>query len=953
MGLHNVGFSAVTLAELYDYTNDYIHTRFHRTLEYNKACSADEFDEDEEAAQLLTPEELARLAHVHCEMATFNTEVLDPDEQDCIMGMGEHPPIPTLAQFRKELVDHGTQSDSLYIFNFDPYIVEESELRLRSNMAETEEESEAIMASARHTKSTKGSFGILLNFNVVQRTITFAVPHLTAEEYPSPATESEEAQQLLERYHSVINNTVLEEHTVSMQTLYDALKKRDEYSLLSRGFVRVFINEDFAPKVAPIFPLFVVDGSSAGGLMTNLLDVNIAPHILGLAMLHHLTITFILSDSARRKQSSRNLLSKVNVCDVKLRGIPLTKIVQQLRLPLSMVVSESTSSSVATAFNWYYTFLQQLQVIQEVRVGLVLAERRGGAKDGQPNIFEEDFTAHLKMVVESESVMLIGFDVNVAQNVRISDRATPAHFAIVLGLDETRGIVRLADVNVKRFRKTWHIPLQRLYNATMGYGYMIASKEKKIIKALNDKEFQAYALKRACFGLSPAVNEINGRFEYPLRTYAVTVLADAVSRLGYRSDVERFLNFCGFHYTYFLSRHIPLQAAAFVLQNYSHYALDDELSIIVTHYDYYEGNEPAADADPANPHHTVHTMESLLEAISAAVAAPEETVMIVKYDHIMVQEDEAVWNGSNGSSFAIIVAFDPATQLVTLSDGNPNPFHRVWACPLSLLFRAICSWSAEDVRSRGTIHLVKQSQEHIYENTKGYDMAHCMVHHPFKPIFSSSCSCLALAATEMMLNIQVPQMLGGAPLAVEDADDKKRYMRYNNIFSSEDFLYSLPHFRVHDFQQEAHNAVDMVEVANHAFATLKLPLFAKSVTEQHVEVLQDPAAFIQACKGLSGLMTIVLVRYDTDKIHGIPGSSVGLVNRVLITGEDDDEDDGDGDEEGGAARPALEGAGRVQLLEGDPARWGIQSDLQAEVLMSATLSMVLIQEVDAQEEMFE
>ncbi|EPY31544.1 hypothetical protein AGDE_08999 [Angomonas deanei] len=946
LGLHHISLPAVTLAEMYDCCNDYIHSRFHRHTSYNKNCGDDEFEDDEDAAHFLTEEEMLRLEHLHCEMATFDTNVIDPDEEDFCVGMGEHPPIPSLAQFRKELVDHASDPNSLYIFNFDPYVIEENEVRLKSNMAESEEEAAAILAAMRHTKETKGCFGILLDFNVVQRTVTFGVPHMTVQQYEQTEEGGEEVHANLERYSSVFANLILEEHTVSMQTLYDSLVQIDFFSKLSRGFVRVFISEDFAPKVESIFPLFVVDGSSAGGLMTNLLDVKIAPHILGLAMLHHLTITFLLTDSARRKQSSRNLLSKVNVCDVKLRGIPLTKIIQQLSLPLSVIVTGSEKSSVATAFVWYLFFLQQLQVQSDVRLGLVLPERRGGADDGQPNIYEEEFIDHLRIVVESKSVMLIGFNLNRALNVRISERKEPAHFAIVIGLDEERGIVRLADVNVKRFRKTWHIPLQRLYNATMGFGYMVASSDKKIIKSLNCKEFNDFALSQARFGLPPQVGVIQGRFEFPPGTYAVTVLADAVARLGYRSDVERFLNFSGFHYTYFLSKHMPLECATFVLQNYSHYALDDALTITPAHYCYHAGCLPAGEEDPynnlVNPLHIIRTEEGFAEVINSALEDPENKILIVKYDWQIIRDVPAVWNGSYGGSYGIVVAYDKAAGLVTLSTGDAVPFYRVFACPLSLLFEAVCSWDPTDQRARGTILMEKKSQESNYINTKGFDMAHCLVHHPFKPIFSSTCSCLALATTEMMQNIQSPQLLGGAPLAVEDEDETKRYKRYNNIFSAEDFLYALPSFNVHDWEVKAQSEYSIVDMANMAFLALKLPLVAKDMLQEHPELLEDAAAFTEACRGVSGLLTITLIAYDTDKLHGLPGSSAGIVNRVATLDDEEDEND-----------PQVfkgEGAGTVQLVEGDPARWGMLVERTIEELMAATTAIILIEEVMGDEE---
>lgn len=41
-----------------------------------------------------------------------------------------------------------------------------------------------------------------------------------------------------------------------------------------------------------------------------------------------------------------------------------------------------------------------------------------------------------------------------------------------------------------------------------------------------------------------------------------------------------------------MSKHMPLEGAAAVLQNYSHYALDDALMVQTTHYDYHEDHLP-------------------------------------------------------------------------------------------------------------------------------------------------------------------------------------------------------------------------------------------------------------------------------------------------------------------------------------------------------------------------
>ncbi|KPA78619.1 hypothetical protein ABB37_06219 [Leptomonas pyrrhocoris] len=965
MGVHYIALPTVTLAELYDVTNDYIHTRFHRSATYNCDSAADEFEEDEDAATYLSAAELKELPDVHCEMATFDTEVLDPEPGDSVNGMGEHAPITSLAQFRKELMQHLSEDKSMYIFNYEPYVMEQAQLRLRSNMCDTEEEVAAVMRTARYVRKSVGHFGMLLSFDPVKHTATILTPYLSKEQYslnfPESGEDGEEEEEgdatRGRRFESAFANLVLEKQTVSLQVLYESVNLKDPYTALSRGFVRVFRSAKFAPKVPCMFPLFVLDGSSAGGLMTSVLDVKIAPHVLGLAVLHHLSVTFLLSDNARRKQSSRNLLSKANVCDVKLRGIPLTKICQQLRLPLSMIVSASNKSSIATAYVWYHLFLQQLQIHQEVRIGLILPARRDGAEDGQPNITDTEFLDHLQLVVKSKSVMLISFDINVGLNVRIDSRGEPAHFAIVIGLDEERGIVRLADVNVKRFRKTWHVPINRLYNAVMGYGYIVAAKDKKIIKALNGKEFQESALQCAKYFLPPPAPTKCQRFEYPARPYPVTVLADAVERLGFPgTNVERFLNFSGFHISYFLSFDMPLECAAAVIENYSHYALDDAVSVTTSHYDFYEGNPPPSaeelkamgltGSQPAD--FKVRTEADLLQAIQYALAEPEKRELIIKYDVDIVAGDSAVWNGSSGSSFALLMGYEAATKVVMMTNADPSSFYRTFACPLGVLFSAVCSWDHVDLRARGTILLTTEvSQEAAYDNVKGYDMAHALVHHPFKPIFSAACSCLALAATEMMMNIETPTLLGGAPLSCGD-EEKRKYKRYNNIFSGEDFLYALPAFSVHDWRTQPVDSQDVVSIANNAFTTLKLPLHAVDVLKGSEQARKDPLALLRACSGVSGLMTISLVAYDTGVLHGVPGTSVGVVNRVHVVGEDDKDDDDNG---GASAAPLVvlnapeNSVGSVQLLEGDPCRWGACFVCSAEVLARAVVGIFLVEEV--------
>lgn len=140
---------------------------------------------------------------------------------------------------------------------------------------------------------------------------------------------------------------------------------------------------------------------------------------------------------------------------------------------------------------------------------------------------------------------------------------------------------------------------------------------------------------------------------------------------------------------------------------------------------------------------------------------------------------------------------------------------------------------------------------------------------------------------------------------------------------------------MYEWQTESIGIQNVAEIANGAFKMLNLPLTAVDVLANHPETLHTPWSLLSACNGMSGLVTIVLVAYDTDIIHGIPGCSMGLVNRV---------DDMEGTNENGSFSTSfnidssnknvpsdgrrrrkssrINTLGNIQLVEGDPCRWG-------------------------------
>ncbi|ESL08414.1 hypothetical protein TRSC58_03883 [Trypanosoma rangeli SC58] len=553
---------------------------------------------------------------------------------------------------------------------------------------------------------------------------------------------------------------------------------------------------------------------------------------------------------------------------------------QQLGLGITTIVGGSKKASVPSAFSWYRVLLKKLNLEKTVATGIVLVERRGGAEDGPVNIADDVFMKHIELAVETESVMLIGFDVNVALNVKVDNRPEPCHFAVVIGIDQQRGIVRLADVNVKKYRKTWHLPVTRLYSAVIGYGYILAAKSQKIIDQLNAAGFEEAVLSEACYSLPPMQRQL--RFEYPTKNYVVTVLADAFDRLGFEADVKSVVNYSGFHLSFMLSAHLPLENAATVARNYSHTHADDGVSVVTRHM------------DKGAPHSTIN---GLLQQIRSAVQSPKSRCLIVNFQTSLIQANKTVWNGSNGGSYAIVLHFDEEKSLVTLSDANQESFYRTWLCPLDVLFTALSAVDSISLRARGTLMLTASSQQDMYTDCYGYDMSHSLVHHPFKPSVWPAFHCLALVASEM---------------SNRNSTDGQ-YVQ----FSAEDFLYSMPSFSVYTVLAKELESEHIVALANTAFERLGIALEAKVVD------VTAAGSFMEACcdeKAKGKPATMTMLGYDTRPIHRVAGFSVGVINRVR----------------GG------EKEGTVQLVEGNGCTFGSVWEHPAHELQHAVTAMVRI-----------
>lgn len=774
MPLHFVSFASITLAELYDTINDYL-----------AAGPADQ------------------LSGVRCEIATFDSLTLEDNTYE--IGFGERSPITSLAMLRKELTAaFSKDARQMHIFNFDPFVVQEEEF---SEDFETEDDNEESNASSpvktakkQWAEKNMGQFALLLQFSPALGTVVLATPHLQPD-----------------------GTYALEEHTCSLQTLYQATCACDGYTKKPRGFVKII--DDGSRKgtkeVASVCALDVVDGRSTGGLRSIALDVAICPHILGLGIYHQIVTSIVVKEPARQKLLLRDALAS------GLLGIPVSNICRVLDLPVDSIVGLSDRQSVATAFAWYSTYLERIGIADAVHTYFVPVTRKGGAEDGCISVPVESFLEHVSAAVKSLSVMLVSFDVAQALNVGQDDTAASSsastsrcNFAVVIGVDEEAGIVRLADVNVKKYRKTWHCPLVRLHAAVADYGYMVVASSPIDCLDRYGKPSKNL-LKQSRFQLPPAMVVVQ-RFEYPKKSYSMTVLADALEQLGFPNvTVESVMYNAGFHISFLLSEHIPLHDLHRIGTFFSATKLDGKVGFAVKCFD---------------PDRT--TLEGFAEMVAQAMRAVATKRLLVSFDAPTIQKAPNAWNGSaTGGSLCIVVGYDPASKIVTVQDCNHNRYFRVWQCPLDILFAAVSKVDKISTRARGILWVDKEQTSRI----DVYDMRQAMVSHPFKPALSGGrCAC-ALGISVLLQR----------PVGVED------------------LVYGTGGFNLSAFAAKESSVEAFV-------ASIQFP----NVT---VTLIPTPTAgdFRNALSQASA-RTIIVLLYDAVGVHGVdaPGFSGGLLAEV-------------------------------------------------------------------------
>jgi hypothetical protein len=507
-----------------------------------------------------------------------------------------------------------------------------------------------------------GAFAILTNYNPALHSVALVVPHLQAD-----------------------GSYLLEQHTCPLQTLYNACCVKDGYTHRTRGFVRVFrTDETTVPAgIKSKYPIALVDGRQSRGMLSIALDISIAPHILGLGLLHEVVRATALPEAL--------IASNAAATGVELRGIPVTDICQRLGLPIGTIVSSTTRESLPLAAVWYRRYLHAAGFGGQLDVGCVQMLRRDNSDDGAVNIDEDDFFKFLaEAAANPKAAVLLSFDVNVAKNVRVAPDPS-VHFALLMGFDRERGLVQLADVSVKKFRKVWHTTADLIYKSVIGHGFIVAAPTgDELASRFDGVDHLASLMTLARYGAGRFFSNsaVPRPFEHPSKNYSMTVLAKGLNvALGAPTvRVEDLIYQSGFHVSFMLSEHLPLLATQRASTYYCQHFLNDHV----------HSEAVIADGDQFDP----AAFETL---VKESTANPDSrTAVLVNFNGAALSRFSLVWNGSFGGNLALVIGYDASERLLLLEDSNPDPYYRRWECAIDTMTQCMTDIDPIADRARGT-----------------------------------------------------------------------------------------------------------------------------------------------------------------------------------------------------------------------------------------------------------
>jgi hypothetical protein len=400
----------------------------------------------------------------------------------------------------------------------------------------------------------------------------------------------------------------------------------------------------------------------------------------------------------------------------------------------------------------------------DVHLGVVPITRKDNADDGAPSLSMDEFEAQLwKLSKENDVIMLLNFDINAAQNVTGLDvKGETSHFGIVSGYDVANKVLTIADVSVKKFKKQWSAPMARIYNACVGFGYLLLSSKLPEVKGNGAPRYGQEIMENAKYSLPPQVSGSKKLLEYPPKVYCTTLIAYALHVMGEGATVEDIVYGSGLHLSFLLSDHLSVHDVARIARRFLTTRVDSDYKVEAVNFDKL--------ALSGNRRVSLEQFRALIKSF-AAKHPQKEGVLVFNFSAQLIASKPAVWNGTYGGSYAILMSFDEKDDSIIVGDANPEQFSRFWKCPVPVMYEACSTMDPISDRAKGYLTITRTQQKP--PQGFGIDIRNCMVHHPFKPPLSSQVTAIAAAISELCEVVSPEEVIYSFFTAADGSIDKR------------------------------------------------------------------------------------------------------------------------------------------------------------------------------------
>ncbi|KAJ9461881.1 hypothetical protein DIPPA_16509 [Diplonema papillatum] len=661
--------------------------------------------------------------NVRVEVCFTDTSLVDGDVEpgERANESGDRGP-PTLATFRKTLEEDCSNLDACQIFCFDPFVAEQAKIAIDDT--DSDDDTELAVSNQKEMEATVTS-------RPGSSTTAQAAPSHTHDcltvYKPGDAPKSKYGAEnlgwfsLCVDFNSVMHtlsladslvdiDVCLRPNQVPLTAMYRACCTKDSVTNRKRGFIRFSLIEA-APltesETIDVRHLYCPDltlGVGKRGIPLISVHESISKHLIAFAYAIHL-VQGLVDDDAGVGIDTRSLSSFSD-------------------FPLNIMLDNEMSLTDAYAYFDAFLSATEMKYHSPIKATIHPIVRKVDNDEAPPTMSIMEFQDVLIQATEESNtnrVMILHFDLGAAHSVLNLAAPGTSHFGILMAYDSEKQLVRVLDVEPKKYQKVWTTTLQRLHRSMIGKGYIMVYQVREEYAG---DEIQQIVLKRqdsvvrrtlVCAAAAPLPKIPRQHlhfFEFPDRPMPVTLLAIALNVL--RKDelvlVKDVLHAVPCDPSFLVDEAITVNeleriAIAFFLKNET----ADRWSAQAVNFD----DVLSAEAEP-KPRVAFDDFAALLRKADA-----REESLIFHCDKNLVSGGGELASVAGGL-YAMFLELND--DVVTISTASPTMYSRFITVPLAELYASLRTIEPLNSRARGYLRIEKKPLPAHYSAGRKVDL---------------------------------------------------------------------------------------------------------------------------------------------------------------------------------------------------------------------------------------